>query len=65
MKINTLKAFLIRADSFEITALSSAAVLHYLICLITSRSFKFDILFLNFPTMLKYYDQLYQIRCHL
>lgn len=31
------------ADSLEITALSSAAVLHYLICLITSLSLKFDI----------------------
>jgi hypothetical protein len=39
----TLKAFLISADSFEMTALSSAAVLHCLICLMTSLNFKFDI----------------------
>jgi hypothetical protein len=40
---HTLNAFLINADSLDITALSSAAVLHCLIYFITSRSFKFDI----------------------
>ena len=39
----TLKAFLMRADSWLMTPLSSAAVLHCRIDLITSRSFKFDI----------------------
>ena len=39
----TLKAFLIRADSFEMTARSSAAVLHCLIYFMTSLNLKFDI----------------------
>lgn len=39
----TLKAFLMSADSLEMTPRSSAAVLHWRICLMTSRNFKLDI----------------------